>query len=247
MNTQSEPLAISFRKATRNVHSVSDHLINSKLALALLDRQGVTYGRALALFQPVYATLRSLHQKHAEHAVLKRLPLRTSDVGAQMLLDCKYFGVTGAEEAAACRDYVAHLQQLSDTAPHLLCAHIYTMNMALLAGGRIIAKLVKASLHVDDQHGLATFRLDADEDAVKLRDAFRAGLNQIGTEVDAATREQLVAEAQHVFRLNNALVAKLRLRWWRILLGFMLQFNGIPALVALLILGFLLKRWVWSL
>eukprot|EP00953_Heterococcus_sp_UTEX-ZZ885_P016235 9140-Heterococcus_DN1.PRE.1 len=80
MSGQSEPLAVLFRKATRNVHSVSDHLINSKLALALLDRQGVTYGRALALFQPVYATLRTLHQKHAEHALLKRLPLRTSDV-----------------------------------------------------------------------------------------------------------------------------------------------------------------------
>jgi hypothetical protein len=54
--------------------------------------------------------------------------------------------------------------RLGPPAPHLLCSHIYTINIALLAGGRINAKLAPSSLaNVNDANELATFHLSADE------------------------------------------------------------------------------------
>ncbi|RQM17925.1 hypothetical protein DD237_002653 [Peronospora effusa] len=64
-------LTEQMRAATREIHSISDKLVNLKLVVALMDKK--LYGRALLLFYYVYVQLELIMKTHKNHAAFSGL------------------------------------------------------------------------------------------------------------------------------------------------------------------------------
>lgn len=67
------PLTLTgqIRAATREIHNVSDNLVNLKLVVALTDKQ--LYGRALMLFYYIHVQLEASIRKHQDHDAFRGL------------------------------------------------------------------------------------------------------------------------------------------------------------------------------
>ena len=103
--------------------------------------------------------------------------------------------------------YLDHLDKLEKEDPALLGAYIYTMYMAIFAGGFIIRKMVKVafSLTGENDDGVMIFSC---EDK-KRRDAKSKLKNLINNEMNLTNiqEDRFIEETVRLFAMNNQLVS----------------------------------------
>ncbi|KAF1784996.1 heme oxygenase-like, multi-helical [Phytophthora cactorum] len=113
------------RAATREIHNVSDNLVNLKLVVALTDKQ--LYGRALMLFYYVYAQLEAAIRDHKDHEAFRGLyEISTRSPGSAdgIAKDLRFYlgedWDTKYQPTQAVQDYVKyHLQELGEKVLHV--------------------------------------------------------------------------------------------------------------------------------
>lgn len=109
--------------------------------------------------------------------------------------------------AAAMREYVTRLGQLSGPRAHLLAAHAYVRYLGDLSGGQVLKDVVTRTMGLGDGAGSAfyTFGVEVAPDATKQR--FRAALDTLP--VDDAASADIIAEACTAFALHVRLFEEL--------------------------------------
>uniref|UniRef100_H3HB61 SAC3/GANP/THP3 conserved domain-containing protein n=1 Tax=Phytophthora ramorum TaxID=164328 RepID=H3HB61_PHYRM len=204
------PLTEQMRAATREIHSVSDNLVNLKLVVALTDKE--LYGRALMLFYYVYAQLESSIKIHKEHEAFSGLYELLDEIARadKIAKDLRYYlgedWNTKYQPTPAVQDYVKHLQELGKKNPILALPYCYHMYMAILAGGVMIKKLVKRSFKPPEGDGLNAFAFDVKSNKA-LRDTIKDKINAVP--YDEATKKLILVESMNCFKMNNQVVGSL--------------------------------------
>ncbi|KAG3025640.1 hypothetical protein JG687_00013895 [Phytophthora cactorum] len=206
------PLSLTgqMRAATREIHNVSDNLVNLKLVVALTDKQ--LYGRALMLFYYVYAQLEAAIRDHKDHEAFRGLYEILNEIARAdgIAKDLRFYlgedWDTKYQPTQAVQDYIKHLQELGEKDPILVLPYCYHMYMAMLAGGTMIKKLVKRSFAPPEGEGLNCFAFDVKSNKV-LRDTIKEKIDAVPH--DEETKKLILAESMACFKMNNQVVRSL--------------------------------------
>lgn len=196
----------TMRKATRQVHSVSDALVNAKFALSLRDE--TVWGGGLFTFYHVFAFIEDAKERLDMedfnflfvNKVIYRKKAFEADLNHYLGPDWKCI-----EKSSALEKYLEHLRDLEMNKPFLLMAYFYHLYMGLLSGGQILAK--KRKMFGDKNAAYKDQVTDfSGHDISQLKIYIRAVMNEIAGKFSAEEREAFLEESNQVFLLNNTIV-----------------------------------------
>ncbi|KAJ1522380.1 hypothetical protein ONE63_002669 [Megalurothrips usitatus] len=211
------PFNREMRKATRDVHAVSDALVNGKLALALSDNS--VWADGLLVFYEIF--------RYLEEAMLR---LRNKPLGQMWIegmerteafeADLRYYlgenWTTSYTPRESVASYLQHLMEVEEQDPDLLIAYVYHLYMGLLSGGQILRK--KKQL-LNRFPVLSGNRKTRGGDAVtdfsgrsiyQMKKELIAALNSVVTQFDSDKKKAILEESRTVFELNNTLVKSVK-------------------------------------
>ena len=108
----------------------------------------------------------------------------------------------------ATQDYIHRLEFIAQNEPLLLLSHAYTRYLGDLSGGKVLARVAKRALHLNDTNsGLAFYQFDEIPSAKLFKDAYRISLDEL--DLSDKEIERLVAEANVAFVLNMRIFEEL--------------------------------------
>ncbi|XP_049964879.1 uncharacterized protein LOC126486072 [Schistocerca serialis cubense] len=212
-------IALSFckqmRAATRDVHAVSDALVNAKLAFALSDN--TVWADGLLVFYEVFRFLEGAMDRHSVLAQLEVPGLRRREAFERDL--ARYLGEgwcgPNYQPRASVATYIHHLEKLEKEDPVLLSAYIYHLYMGLLSGGQILRR--KRAFR--EKLLPAGWWHDADSDSVTdfhpqkpsaLKKMLATAMEEFANGLTADMREKLIVESKNVFRMNNLIIRSVK-------------------------------------
>ncbi|XP_078036439.1 heme oxygenase [Augochlora pura] len=198
------------RKATREIHTISDALVNAKLAIGLFNDS--TWASGLLVFYEIFSYLEAAMHR-LKNTKIGLFPIDKLARTNAFETDLNFYLGEGWKRNYSPRDsvvkYLRHLREIEDTDPLLLIAYIYHLYMGLLSGGIILRKkrqLMQKILpfKVDDTHGnnITNFECSIYE----LKQTVRDTMNKIAETLDEDTRNKLIEESKIVFSLNNEII-----------------------------------------
>ncbi len=142
-SSDKSPLRLSqeMRVATREAHSLSDHLVNLKLGVALSD--DAVWAEGLLVFYEVFRFLELAAERRADSLLGELRVPGLMDRTKAFEKDLRFYlgeGWNGKDyevrpQVAA---YLKHLQGLEEVEPYLLIAYFYHLYMGLLSGGQVL-------------------------------------------------------------------------------------------------------------
>ncbi|XP_014274332.1 heme oxygenase 1 [Halyomorpha halys] len=206
------PFNKQLRLVTREIHSVSDMLVNGKLAFAL--SANTVWAEGLLVFYEVFRYLEEAMDRHKEENLGKmavegmfRTEAFEKDLAFYLGNDWKKTYVI----RPAVAKYLSHLQSLERENPDYLIAFVYHLYMGLLSGGQILKHKRKV---------MKKFQLSASLDSVKGENVTNFGdhtiysikckivstVNEIAEHLDQKTKDKILEESKNVFLLNNDII-----------------------------------------
>lgn len=176
----------------------------------------------------VYEALEAQLERHKDHPVISKIHFPELSRKASLEQDLQFlYGDDWRNQirnTPARREYVERIHWLGDNDPALLVAHSYTRYLGDLSGGRVISKIARRSLGLENRDGLRFFDFDEIENAREFKNEYRNRLNQLPLDEDRS--EQVIEEARQVFALNQSLFEELEGSWLRALANFLpMRFN----------------------
>ncbi len=211
----SQGLATLLKEGTQKAHTMAENTDFIKGFLkGVLDRESFSKFAANHYF--IYATLEAELKRHKDHPVVGKLYFREIWREPSLERDMAYF--YGADwrdrvqPSPACKKYMQHVQQVSETAPELLVAHAYTRYMGDLSGGQVLKKIAKQALGLQDGEGIAFYDFELIQNHGEFKKKYRQALDTLP--VDAETADRIVAEANRAFHLNMDLFRELKGNWF---------------------------------
>ncbi|XP_058446453.1 heme oxygenase 1 [Malaya genurostris] len=206
MDSKKLSFSKEMRLATRDIHSVSDGLVNAKLAFALYDN--AVWAEGLIIFYEIFKFL----EQHVANDFLPDEFHRTQqfeqDLNTYLGSDWR----NSYHPRKEVLDYIKHLEELERQNPNLLVAYVYHLYMGLLSGGQILQKRKNMSKKFNffaskttstEGAAITTFE---DNSIYELKQKMRKIVDDFGDRLDEDTRQQLVAESRKVFELNNCVI-----------------------------------------
>ncbi|XP_058059470.1 heme oxygenase 1 [Anopheles bellator] len=204
----SVPFSKQLRIATRDIHSVSDALVNAKLAFALYDNR--VWAEGLLIFYDIFKHL----ERRVPHDFLPPELHRT----AEFEQDLRHYLGDGWERKHTpkpeVRAYLKYLLEIERENPNLLLAYVYHLYMGLLSGGQILQKRRAvtqrlnpfrrtSSTEVAQGAALTAF---ADHSIYELKQRLRKVVDEFGARIDDETHRRMLDESRKVFELNNTII-----------------------------------------
>ncbi|XP_071450199.1 heme oxygenase 1 [Hetaerina americana] len=222
MESTDIPFTKQMRKATREIHDVSDALVNAKLAVALSNNS--VWAEGLLIFYEIFRYLEEAMDRLKDTPVgeLKFDGIRRTE-GFKEDLDY-YLGENWAlsyTPRESVMKYLMHLRDLEASDPEMLMAYIYHLYMGLLSGGQILRR----KRQIVDKY-LPSFSSNNRSDKVtefgeasisQLKKQMTTAMNNIAESLTPEKREKLIEESKMVFILNNEIVRTVRGTHWVIL------------------------------
>ena len=148
--------SVQLRKATKNIHDVSDALVNAKLGVTISD--DTVWAEGLLVFYEVFKSLEQSLRSHSDSLIGDLLIPGMARTEA-FEEDLEYFygekWKDNYEIRPEVQQYLDHLQKLDDKNPYLLIPYIYHLYMGLFSGGQILqAKRSFLSFSEDSSQGM---------------------------------------------------------------------------------------------
>ncbi|XP_059479563.1 heme oxygenase 1 [Neocloeon triangulifer] len=203
------------REATRDVHDLSDKLVNAKLMFAMSDNS--VWAEGLLIFYEIFKFLESAMTRMSNSLVgeldiegLRRTEAFERDLTFYLGEDWKTNYHPRLEVAA----YVKYLENLEETDPHLLMAYIYHLYMGLLSGGQILQKKrqlaqkffpffgVKNPTQTEG-YAITNFQ---NKTIAQVKREFAKKMNEVANELDEVTKQKLIQESRTLFLKNNEII-----------------------------------------
>lgn len=215
------------RMVTRDIHNLSDTLVNAKLAFgkheytffhinqiffvltptivaALYDSS--VWAEGLLVFYDIFKYL----EQNVSHDFLPEEYHRTQQFEEDLQF---YLGTdwkTKHQPRKEVCDYIKHLEKIQKENSNLLIAHVYHLYMGLLSGGQILQKRRNISNKFNPfassgSEGSALTSFD-DHTIYELKQKMRKTIDDFGARLDDDTRKQLIDESRKVFEMNNEII-----------------------------------------
>jgi len=110
--------------------------------------------------------------------------------------------------SVATLDYMRRVEYIANTEPLLLLSHAYTRYLGDLSGGKVLARVARRALHLqDNDSGLAFYNFEHIPSAKVFKDQYRKALDEL--DLTDGEIERLVAEANVAFVLNMRIFEEL--------------------------------------
>ncbi|XP_046400685.1 heme oxygenase 2 [Ischnura elegans] len=215
MGASDIPFTKQMRKATREIHDVSDALVNAKLAVALSNDS--VWAEGLLIFYEVFRYLEEAMDRLKDTHIgdLKFDGMRRTE-GFKEDLDY-YLGENWTETYApreSVMKYLMHLRELESNDPDMLMAYIFHLYMGLLSGGQILRKkrqLVSRYLPFFSSNSRGDKVTEFGEASIlSLKKQMNTAMNDIAQSLSDEQREKLIEESKMVFELNNQIIRTVR-------------------------------------
>lgn len=201
------------RKATREVHTISDKLVNAKLAFGFLDNS--VWADGLLVFYEIfrYLELAMVRWKHTELGLFLQDKLSRTEAFER---DLEFYLGKEWRKDYSPRDsvakYLIRLKEVENTDPILLLAYIYHLYMGLLSGGIILRKKRQLMQKIwpfkrSETNGNNVTNFD---NIYELKRYIRDTMNKIGATMDEDRKNKLIEESKTVFVLNNEIIRSVK-------------------------------------
>ncbi len=203
----SSNLASQLREGTKQSHTMAENTAYMKCFLKGIVAKE-PFRKLLSNLYFVYSTLEAELARHQDHPVVGSIYFPQLDRQANLAADLAYYYSDNWQEeiapSAAGGDYVAHIQEISNTEPSLLVAHSYVRYLGDLSGGQALKNIVRSALELPADLGTQFYEFNAfpSIDAMrKFKGQYRDALNSLPVDEDLAAK--IVAEANYAFSLNR--------------------------------------------
>ncbi|CAD1480769.1 unnamed protein product, partial [Heterotrigona itama] len=210
-NKDEDTFCKKMRKATREIHSISDALVNAKLAFGFLDDS--VWADGLLIFYEIfrYLELATIRWKHTEVGSLLQDELRRTKAfehDLEFYLGKEWTKNYNPRESVT--KYLNHLKEIENTEPILLLAYIYHLYMGLLSGGIILRKKRQVMQKIwpfkEFQTTVNNITDFGNSNIHELKRNMRDTMNSIAETLDEDTKNKLIEESKIVFTLNNEII-----------------------------------------
>lgn len=210
MTEDKVPFNKQLRIVTREIHSVSDMLVNGKLAFALSAND--VWAEGLLVFYEIFRYLEEAMDRYKEENLGKMAVegmFRTEAFEKDLI---HYLGRDWKKTYAirpAVAKYLSHLQSLERENPDYLIAYVYHLYMGLLSGGqilkrkRMVMKKFKFSKSSGEGENVTNF---GEHNIYNMKCKIVSNVNGIAENLDEKTKEKILEESKNVFLLNNEIV-----------------------------------------
>lgn len=203
-----ESLSVRLRNETKAIHSKTENVsFIQKLFKAEFTSE--EYYRYLTCLKAVYQTLEQTLLKNKNHSYVELIYFeqlfRTESLDRDLKVWSKSASDLNASQLKAVHDYTAHLNKISEVAPHLLVSHAYVRYLGDLSGGQILKKILSRQLNKAEGLNFYTFDI---EDSQKMKELYRSRLDQIGNLSEPKSCE-ILKEAQLAFQFNELIFISL--------------------------------------
>ncbi|KAK9299390.1 hypothetical protein QLX08_007563 [Tetragonisca angustula] len=214
-NKDEDTFCKKMRKATREIHSISDALVNAKLAFGFLDDS--VWADGLLIFYEIfrYLELAMIRWKHTEVGSLLQDELRRTEAferDLEFYLGKEWTKNYNPRESVT--KYLNHLKEIENTEPILLLAYIYHLYMGLLSGGIILRKKRQVMRKIWPFKGPQTIVNNitdfGNSNIYELKRNMRDTMNSIAETLDEDTKNKLIEESKMVFTLNNEIIRSIK-------------------------------------
>ncbi|EJK70380.1 hypothetical protein THAOC_08269 [Thalassiosira oceanica] len=200
-NPRLSGLALMLDDGTRKSHSIAENTqFVTGFFAGLADRDSYRIYEAMEICMD---TTNEERVKYLDSPQLRRLPSIRKD------MDFFYAEELGSdwdkkiEPSQASKQYVARIQEISETKPHLLIAHQYTRYLGDLFGGQMMGGMAARSLDLNDGEGTEFYRFEGIESTSAFITEWYKDLNKL--DLTEKQKEEIVDEANLVFALNIAI------------------------------------------
>lgn len=212
---EEEAFCKKMRKATREIHAISDTLVNAKLAFGFFDDS--IWADGLLVFYEIFRYLEGAMDR-LKNTKIGLLPVSDLHCTEAFERDLDYYLGKGWIKNYTPRDsvikYLMRLREIEDTDPTLLMAYIYHLYMGLLSGGIILRKKRQLMQKITPfksvktgGHNITDF---GNHSIYKLKCDLRESMNKIADMLDEDTKNKLIEESKIVFALNNEIIRSVR-------------------------------------
>ncbi|XP_026674810.1 heme oxygenase 2 [Ceratina calcarata] len=210
-NEEQNSFCKRMRKATREIHTISDSLVNAKLAFGFFDNS--IWADGLLVFYEIfrYLELAMIRSKDTQVGLFLREELRRTEAFERDLEF--YLGKEWKKDYSpreSVTKYLIHLNEIEKADPILLVAYIYHLYMGLLSGGIILQKkrqlVRKAWPFKQIQTTSSNIIQFGDSSIYELKQYMRDTMNKIADTLDEDTKDKLIEESKTVFALNNEII-----------------------------------------
>jgi heme oxygenase len=203
-------LATQLREGTKKSHTMAENVGFIKCFLKGVVEKA-SYRKLVGNFYFVYGAMEEEMMKLKDHPVIGQIYFPELNREKSLEKDLYYYyGSNWRQEvklSPAGEEYVKRIHQIATEQPELLAAHSYTRYMGDLSGGQILKNIAQKAMNLDEGIGIAFYEFEdiSDEKAFKVQ--YRQALDELN--VDQATVDQIVVEANDAFKLNMKMFQEL--------------------------------------
>ncbi len=206
-------LASQLREGTKQSHTMAENTAYMKCFLkGYLATQ--PFAKLLSNLYLVYRALEAELLRHQNHPIVSSIYFPQLNRTAHLEADLAYYYGTDWKQkiapSEAGRNYVAHLQTISNIEPGLLVAHSYVRYLGDLSGGQGLKNIVRSTLELPEALGTRFYEFDDFSSIAEIRvfkGQYRDALNSLP--IDQVFVAEIVAEANYAFSLNCDLLHSL--------------------------------------
>uniref|UniRef100_A0A069DRB2 Heme oxygenase n=1 Tax=Panstrongylus megistus TaxID=65343 RepID=A0A069DRB2_9HEMI len=214
MESENVPFNKILRNETRDIHSISDALVNAKLAIAFSDRD--VWAEGLLVFYEIFRFLEQSMSANKE-TNLSKMYVNGMERTSAFEEDLKYYLGDDWKKNYIIREsvgkYLSHLKELESTNPDLLIAYVYHLYMGLLSGGQILRKKREIGKRLlINKNSNSKGNAVTDFGTINIRDLKQKivnNINLIADSLDEDTKLNIIAESRIVFKLNNEIISSI--------------------------------------
>lgn len=211
------PFSKEMRKVTRDVHDLSDALVNAKLVLAMSDTN--IWIEGLLVFYEVFKFLEKTMDECRGNTFLQEFNIKEMKRTECFENDLKYYlgedWKLNYKPRESVVKYLNHMEEIKKKDDTLLIAYVYHLYLGVLSGGQLISKKRQLSpfksSYVDQ---VLSFRPDVNVGSLKRQ--IKRILDDQSANISHETRLALLEESRRVFLLNNSIIKSIdqsRMTW----------------------------------
>lgn len=206
----SSNLATKLREGTKKSHTMAE---NTGFIACFLKGtvEKNSYRKLVSNLYYVYTAMEEEMEKQKDHPIVSKIYFPELNRKEALENDLYYYyGANWREQIApssAAQAYVARIREVSNTAPELLVAHSYTRYLGDLSGGQILKGIAQRGMNLTDGSGTNFYEFKTISDEKAFKNVYRQAMNDL--EVDEATAERIVDEANDAFGLNMKMFKEL--------------------------------------